>query len=143
MRRLLTLTCILLFTSCLSTNYFLKHNQIPNDFGRDNKPVFIIISSSYRIDKIILDAFEKYYKGPYVFVRHDEVLRNFGYSFTAYKRYNTTFDLSGGFDRSRELQFQLQDLKTGKIFESDGYGFTKTKAKYYIQALEIVRQQNQ
>ncbi len=143
MRRLLTLTCILLFTSCLSTNYFLKDNQIPNDFGRDNKPVFIIISSSYRIDKIILDAFEKYYKGPYEFVRHDAVLRNSGYSFTAYRRLYRSFDLASGFDRHRELQFQLKDLKTGKIYESDGFGFIKTKAKYYIQALEIVRQQNQ
>jgi hypothetical protein len=137
------ITCLVLFTSCLSANFFLQHDQIPSDFGKNNKPIFIIPSSKDRINKITLNAFEKYYKGQYSYVTNDDVLRKSGYSFCAYIDYYTTITTSGHIERDKDIQFQLKDLKTGKVFETFGFGYPKTKAKYYIQALELVRQRNQ
>jgi hypothetical protein len=135
--------CLISFTSCFSTKDFLKYDQIPGDFGKDNKPVFITPSSKERFNKIILDAFEKYYKGPYSFVSDDEPLRNYGYSFHAYIEYSNSFTTSGHIERDKDVQFRLTDLETKRVYNTFGFGYAKTKAKYYIQALEIVRQRNQ
>jgi len=59
----------------------LKYDQIPSDFGKGNKPISITPSSKDRINNIILNAFEKYYKGPYSYVTDDKLLINFGYTF--------------------------------------------------------------
>lgn len=84
MTRIFILICLVLFTSCLSPKYFLDNDQIPNDFGKDNKPVFIDPSPNKRINNIIISAFEKYYKGPYSILAEDDVLRKSGYVFHAY-----------------------------------------------------------
>ena len=143
MAKLYIILCLVLFTSCFSTKDFLKYDQIPSDFGKGNKPIFITASSKGRINNIILNAFEKYYKGPYTYVTDDKPLGHFGYSFNAYIDYYNTVTTSGNIEPDKDIQFQLTDLKTNKVYETFGFGYAKTKAKYYIQALEIVRQRNQ
>lgn len=143
MARIFILLCLVFFTSCFSTKSFLDHDQIPKDFGKDNKPVFIVQYSNKRINNIIIAAFEKYYKGPYSVVTEDEVLRKSGYVFHAYMDHYTVMTSSGHVERDKDLQFQLKDLMANKIFQTYGFASPKTKAKYYIQALEIVRQRNQ
>jgi len=121
----------------------LKYDQIPSDFGKGNKPISITPFSKDRINNIILNAFEKYYKGPYSCVTDDKLLINFGYNFNTYIDYYTTNTVSGNIERDNDIQFRLTDLETKKVYKTFGFGYAKTKAKYYIQALEIVRQRNQ
>lgn len=58
MAKLYISLCLVFFTSCFSTKDFLKYDQIPDDFGKDNKPIYILSSSKERINNIILNAFE-------------------------------------------------------------------------------------
>lgn len=143
MTRIYILLCLMFFTSCFSTKTFLDNDQIPNDFGKDNKPIFIIPYANKRINNIILASFEKYYKGPYSVVTEDDVLRKSGYVFHAYMDHYSVRTSSGHIERDKDLQFQLKDLTANKMYETYGFAYPKTKAKYYVQALEIVRQRNQ
>lgn len=140
-------SCIILillsFTSCYSTKEFLRDGQIPYDFAKDNLPVFIISAFRPRINKIIQESFEKYYNGPYSFVSDDLSLGDVGFSFYAFVEHYRTITSSGYIGRDRDIQFQLRNLNTNKTYKTFGFGNLKPKAKYYIQALEIVRQKNQ
>lgn len=71
------------------------------------------------------------------------MLRKSGYVFHAFIDHYTVMTSSGHIERDRDLKFELKDLRANRIFETYGFGNSKTTAKYYIQALEIVRQRNQ
>jgi hypothetical protein len=143
MAKLYFLLGLALFTSCLSTRNFLRDDQIPDDFGTDNKSVFIMLRPQDGVKNMILDAFKLYYKGPYSYGENDRPSKNFGYSFTSKLR--DVRHLTRSFTRrvERELWFELKDLETNRVFVIPPFGTVKNRLKYYVQALEIMRQRNQ
>jgi hypothetical protein len=140
----------ILFSSCVSTKTFLKNDQIPEEFGKGNKTILIVPTVlpqtrlSEKVNKAVLDAFEKYYKGPYSFVSDNKKATNLGYSFQTYSEY--TAGSFSGKDRiapSTDIYFGVTDLETKKVYKMLRFGNYKKFAKLYVQALEIVRKRNQ
>lgn len=139
----------ILFSSCVSTKTFLKNDQIPEDFGKGNKAIVIVSTSlpqaglSKKVDKAVLAAFEKYYKGPYSYVGDNKKATNVGYSFSTYAEYNAgSFSGKDRIAPSTDIYFGVRDLETRKAYKMLRFGNYKKFAKLYVQALEIVRKRN-
>ena len=153
MRRTFINSMILLsicFSSCVSTKTFLKNEQIPDDFGKGNKTILIVPTVlpqeglSKKIDKAVLGAFEKYYKGLYSYVGDNKKAINLGYSFSTYSEYNAgSFSGKDRIAPSTDIYFGVKDLETKKVYKMLRFGNYKKFAKLYVQALEIVRKRNE
>ena len=128
---------IVFFTSCVSSKSFLKNDQIPDDFGKGNKTILIVPSAvgaerlSNNIDKAVLAAFEKYYKGEYFHSGDYKKAKTVDYTFTTYFDYQ----LNG-------FYFGVKDMESKKEYKMQRLGNFKKYAKLYVQALEIVRKRN-
>jgi hypothetical protein len=139
----------ILFTSCVSTKTFLKNEQIPDDFGKENKTILIVQTIlpqkgvSKKVDKAVLTAFEKYYKGEYSYVGDNKKATNLGYSFITYSQYNPgSYVGKERIPPSTDIYFGVIDLKTRKAYKMLRFGNYKKFSKLYVQALEIVRKRN-
>lgn len=139
----------ILFSSCLSTKTFLKNDQIPNDFGKGNKEIVIITTDlpqkrlAKKIDEAVLDAFEKYYKGPYSYIDGKKKTSEVGYTFYTYSNYTPgTFIGKERMAPTTDYYFGVTDLETKKTYKMNNMGNYKKLSKLYVQALEIVRKRN-
>ena len=133
-----------LFTSCVLTKVFLRNDQIPNDFGKDNKTILIVSPTNDRTSNIIINAFQKYYKGSFTYVGDNKKATNLGYTFNTYTDYNSgSFSTSGRVAPTTDTYFGVTDLETKKVYKMLRFGNTQKLAKCYVKALEIVRLRNQ
>lgn len=143
-----TILFSIFFNSCVSTKTFLKNEQIPDDFGKGNKTILIIPSYNSRVDKAVVAAFEKYYKGGYEIggelQKDKKITQNLGYTFNTYTDNNSGgFTAGGRQSPSADFYFGVTDMKTKKIYKMLRFGNFKKLSKLYIQALEVVRKRNE
>jgi hypothetical protein len=147
------LACLILssirFSSCGSSKTFLKNEQIPEDFGKGNKMILIIPTVlpqkglSKKVDKAVLNAFEKYYKGPYALVGDNKKANNLGYSFSTFSDYNPgSFVGRERIAPSTDIYFGVTDIASKKVYKMNRFGNYIKFSKLYVQALEIVRKRN-
>ena len=138
----------IVFTSCVSTKTFLKHDQIPGDFGKGNKTVLIIPSFDDVVNRAAEDAFEKYYKGSYEISGGSKKSKkseaSIGYTFHTYIENNGgSFTAVGRQAPSTDYYYGVTDLQTKKTHKMLRFGNYKNLAKHYVQALETVRKKNE
>jgi hypothetical protein len=139
---------VLFFTSCVSTKTFLKNDQIPADFGKGNSTIIIVNSGKTKVDKFVTYAFEKYYRGNFESGKNSSATKqntsSHFYTFNTYIDFNPgSFTSSGRQAPSTDIYFGITDLKTNKIYKNLRYGNYKKCAKFFIQALEVVRSRNE
>jgi len=138
----------ILFSSCVSSKTFMKNDQIPEDFGKGNKAILIIPSGYEKIDRAVEAAFEAYYTGDYELgggvKSNKKSVAKIGYTFNTYTSFNPgRFTASGREGPSADTYFGVTDLDTKKTYKNIRYGNYKKFARLFVQALEIVRKQNQ
>ena len=91
-------------------------NKFPEDFGKGNKTILIIPSAvgadrlSNNIDKAVIAAFEKYYKGTYYTANDNKKAKTIDYTFMTYFDYTLNSFYFGVKDMETKKDYKMQRI---------------------------------